>query len=242
MSSAGDVLATPVSGYSLRSGANVNDSSGGSASRRNRSSNAAVNSSNGMGTGGSGSQRSSPLSVNAQSLAGGSGVGVSDHSPTSTLRRNQSLQRFNTLNPNAYWMNSKGAWITYICLIVLLHLCLLAMPWFGTDMAWTLTNFLHGFAMYIYFHHVKGLPFDSTNFDPDCSFRLTLWEQLDDGKQYTDTRKFLICVPIVLFIVVSFYTKHEWTFFLINFIVLMFNLIPKLPYLHKKRLFGINKY
>ncbi|XP_075253080.1 ORM1-like protein 2 [Convolutriloba macropyga] len=186
--------------------------------------------------------RTTTNGVGMATRSGGRGNTNNNNSPSSALRRNQSIQRFNTLNPNAYWMNSKGAWVTYVCLIIMMHLCLLAMPWFGTDMAWTLTNVIHGVAMYVYFHHVKGLPFDSTNFEPDCSFRLTLWEQLDDGKQYTDTRKFLICVPIVLFIIVSFYTKHEMVFFLVNFIVLMFNLIPKLPYLHKKRLFGINKY
>ena len=79
-------------------------------------------------------------------------------------------------------------------------------------------------------------------FDQGTNRRLTHWEQLDHGVQYTPTRKFLTIIPILLFILASAYTKHDNLHFVINSVSLAFVLIPKLPSFHKVRLFGINKY
>ena len=46
--------------------------------------------------------------------------------------------------------------------------------------------------------------------------RLTHWEQLDYGRQYTPTRKFLAIVPIVLFFLTSFFSRYEDQHLLIN--------------------------
>ena len=50
--------------------------------------------------------------------------------------------------------------------------------------------------MYVMFHHLKGTPYITA--DQGDARRLTNWEQIDDGRQYTATRKFLLAVPIVL--------------------------------------------
>ncbi|KAF6036429.1 ORMDL3 [Bugula neritina] len=71
---------------------------------------------------------------------------------------------------------------------------------------------------------------------------LTQWEQLDYGKQFTGTKKFLTVVPVVLFILTGIYTMYDTVHFLINAITLGFVLVPKLPQLHQVRLFNINKY
>jgi hypothetical protein len=44
------------------------------------------------------------------------------------------------------------------------------------------------------------------------------------------------------FILASFYTKYDLLHFLVNTVALASALIPKLPQLHKVRLFGINRY
>ena len=49
---------------------------------------------------------------------------------------------------------------------------------------------------YVMFHYIKGTPY-TTNDQGDAR-RLTSWEQIDNGDQYTATRKFLIAVPVVL--------------------------------------------
>lgn len=51
--------------------------------------------------------------------------------------------------------------------------------------------------MYVMFHHIKGTLYATG--DQGDARRLTNWEQIDNGEQYTATRKFLIAVPIVLY-------------------------------------------
>jgi hypothetical protein len=45
------------------------------------------------------------------------------------------------------------------------------------------------------FHWLQGTPIDNNQGVYDG---LTVWEQIDDGIQFTATRKFLMAVPIVL--------------------------------------------
>jgi hypothetical protein len=47
------------------------------------------------------------------------------------------------------------------------------------------------------FHWVTGIPFEN---DGGAYDDLTLWEQIDDGAQYTPAKKWLFCVPVVLYV------------------------------------------
>jgi hypothetical protein len=42
-----------------------------------------------------------------------------------------------------------------------------------------------------------GTPFDTNQNE---YAHLTLWEQIDDGRQFTSTRKFLLAFPIILYV------------------------------------------
>ncbi|GFO50363.1 orm1-like protein 3 [Plakobranchus ocellatus] len=106
--------------------------------------------------------------------------------------------------------------------------------------AWTLTNVLHDVSMFVMLHVTKGTPWETP--DQGVARTETQWEQIDFGKQFTATKKFLTTVPVVLFFLASFYSRYDKYHFVINASVLALNLIPKLPQLHKVRLFGINKY
>ena len=46
------------------------------------------------------------------------------------------------------------------------------------------------------FHFVKGAPWETS--DQGRARRFTFWEQIDNGVQWTGTRKFLQILPIVL--------------------------------------------
>jgi len=50
------------------------------------------------------------------------------------------------------------------------------------------------------FHWATGIPFQSEE-HAGAYDELTFWEQIDDGEQYTPTKKFLICTPIVLYVI-----------------------------------------
>lgn len=50
--------------------------------------------------------------------------------------------------------------------------------------------------MFTLLHIVKGTPWETN--DQGEARTLTQWEQIDHGKQFTGTKKFLTVVPIVL--------------------------------------------
>jgi hypothetical protein len=87
------------------------------------------------------------------------------------------------------------------------------------------------------FHWLQGTPNDTSQGVYDG---LTVWEQLDDGVQFTATRKFLVALPILLFLCSCYYT-HNYFLFAIDLSSLLIVLIAKLPSMHRVRVFGINK-
>ena len=76
------------------------------------------------------------------------------------------------------------------------------------------------------FHYVRGIPFE---FNAGAYDNLNLWEQIDNGDQYTPTKKFLLSVPIVLFLLSTHYTHYDLTYFTINFLAVLAVVIRKLP-------------
>ena len=46
-------------------------------------------------------------------------------------------------NPNSYYFNSKGIWLTYIIVVAILHYIFNSLPFLTVAMAWTLTNVVH---------------------------------------------------------------------------------------------------
>ncbi|KAJ6650099.1 ORM1-like protein [Pseudolycoriella hygida] len=143
-------------------------------------------------------------------------------------------------NPNTSWLDSRGFWLAYILGMLFVHLILLSIPFVSIYFAWTITNVLHNLAHLYFLHCIKGAPWLSTNTSSER--RYTHWEQINNGQQWTETRKFLIIAPIVIFLLTCFYTKNDVGHFAVNFLSLIVVLIPKLPQFHGVRLFGINKY
>ena len=144
--------------------------------------------------------------------------------------------------PNANYMNGRGFWSFYILCITMFHLIMLCIPIdaFSVEWVWTVTNLAHNAISFWFLHWIKSTPWLSC--DQGSVRRLTHWEQIDHGLQYTPTRKFLTIIPILLFFLTSFYTHYDQLHFILNTISLGFVLIPKHPSFHKVRLFGINKY
>jgi len=79
---------------------------------------------------------------------------------------------------------------------------------------------------YIMFHYVRGTPFE---FNGGAFDNLNMWEQIDNGAQYTPAKKFLLSVPIVLFLLSTHYTHYDLVYFCINFCAVLAVVIPKLP-------------
>ena len=121
---------------------------------------------------------------------------------------------------------SQGAWTIHIVLIAVLKILFNIIPGVSQQTSWTLTNISYMFGSYLMFHYVRGVPFE---FNAGAYDNLNMWEQIDNGDQYTPSKKFLLSVPIVLFLLSTHYTQYDLTYFTINFLAVLGVVIPKLP-------------
>ncbi|KAK2627552.1 hypothetical protein QTJ16_003518 [Diplocarpon rosae] len=135
-------------------------------------------------------------------------------------------------NLNANWVNAKGAWTIHLVLIACLKILFDIIPGVSQETSWTLTNISYMFGSFLMFHWVRGVPFE---FNAGAYDNLNMWEQIDNGAQYTPAKKFLLSVPIVLFLLSTHYTHYDLTYFTINFLAVLGVVIPKLPYSHRTR-------
>ncbi|XP_062219889.1 uncharacterized protein C119.09c-like isoform X2 [Phragmites australis] len=99
------------------------------------------------------------------------------------------------LNKNTEWFMYPGVWTTYILILFFSWLLVLSVFGCTPGTAWTVVNLFHFAMTYHFFHWKKGTPFAD---DQGMYNTLTWWEQMDNGKQLTRNRKFLIVVPVVL--------------------------------------------
>lgn len=76
------------------------------------------------------------------------------------------------------------------------------------------------------FHWVRGIPFD---FNAGAYDNLNMWEQIDNGDQYTPAKKYLMSVPIVLFLFSTHYTHYDLRTFCLNLVATILVTLPKLP-------------
>jgi hypothetical protein len=100
------------------------------------------------------------------------------------------------------------------------------MPGMSQETSWTLVNLSYMAGSYLMFHYVRGVPFD---FNAGAFDNLNMWEQIDNGDQYTPAKKFLLTVPILLFLVSTHYTHYDSTYFIINCLATLAVVVPKLP-------------
>jgi uncharacterized membrane protein len=124
-----------------------------------------------------------------------------------------------------------GAWAVHVVLIILLKIIYDIVPGMSQETSWTLTNISYMLGSYIMFHWVRGVPFE---FNGGAYDNLNMWEQIDDGAQYTPAKKFLLSVPIVLFLLSTHYTHYDLMYFTINFLAVLGVVIPKLPYVRRR--------
>ena len=120
-----------------------------------------------------------------------------------------------------------GAWMIHVFLIAGLKIFYNIIPGVSQETSWTLTNISYMFGSYLMFHYVRGVPFE---FNAGAYDNLNMWEQIDNGDQYTPAKKFLLSVPIVLFLLSTHYTHYDLTYFTINFLAVLAVVIPKLPF------------
>ncbi|KAI0371606.1 Orm1 type endoplasmic reticulum protein [Pilatotrama ljubarskyi] len=137
-------------------------------------------------------------------------------------------------NVNAEWVNRKGAWLIHLVLIFAGKVVIDTIPGMRQEISWTLVNLLYLGLSYLMFHYVTGIPFHS-DLHGGVYDNLTLWEQIDEGAQYTPAKKWLLIMPITLFLASTHYTHYDPWLFAVNLTALILVLIPKLPAFHRYR-------
>lgn len=151
------------------------------------------------------------------------------------MRRSPSIPTI--LNKNVSYIDSPVSWVFYTVLWLSFRVILAGIG-LSAAASWAIVNWVHGIISYILFHWIMGAPFASDQ--EHESELLTFWEQIDNQVLYTRARKFLLLFPVALFFIAVDSSGWELAYFWINSIVLLITVIPKLPFLHKVRIFGIN--
>jgi hypothetical protein len=140
-------------------------------------------------------------------------------------------------NKNTNWLDNKASWLFYVLLIVVSWLVI--SNWTDPGLAWTYVHIAHGVITYYLLHWNKGSPIQDDQGKYDS---LTFWEQIDNGVQFTSTRKFFIAVPVALFLLASHTSDFRRQPLGVNFFVVVVLVVAKLSSMHKVRIMGINKY
>lgn len=87
-------------------------------------------------------------------------------------------------------------------LIVLAKMVINEIPGISDSIRWTMINLGYMAVSFVMFHLIKGTPFDQNSGAYD---HLTLWEQIDQGYQYTPAKKYLTSLPIGLYVACDAY-------------------------------------
>lgn len=141
------------------------------------------------------------------------------------------------INKNVEWMREPFAWFFYPSVIAIFAFLLrgaLSQSW---AFSLTTTSVLHGMVTFSVFHWIKGSP----DFYSQGVFNgLTLWEQIDDGEPWTNTKKFLMLVPSLLLLVALYASEFSPVHMGINVPIWAALIFAKLPVMQGVRILGIN--
>lgn len=85
-----------------------------------------------------------------------------------------------------------GAWTIHFVLILALKILFDIIPGVTQEISWTLTNISYMFGSYLMFHYVRGVPFE---FNAGAYDNLNMWEQIDNGDQYTPAKNSFSACP-----------------------------------------------
>lgn len=143
------------------------------------------------------------------------------------------------------WLRAKGSWTFYALLLVGLRVFFGFGLGLTEPQSWTILNVVHACTTFIVFHWVKGNPFHTAWVDmTGKGEKQTWWEQIDGSVQNTPSRKFLLGVVVVLYIMAlhsaPFERKYAFVHFA-NLVAFLVVFVAKLPVMHGVRLFGINR-
>jgi hypothetical protein len=161
-------------------------------------------------------------------------------------------------NKNVEWMSFGPFFqVFYIIFVVVVWFVLHTSRFFSVEDSWTAINVLHGVVShdfllilriadamrcdvqvtFVIFHWVKGSP-DANNQGEYNA--MTLYEQIDAGVPWTNTKKFLMLVPTIMTWIACHESNYKPIYIIVNCGLFLILIIAKLPQMHGVRILGIN--
>ena len=141
-------------------------------------------------------------------------------------------------NKNVDWMSGTGTKACYLLFLSLTWAFFHLSRWFPPEDCWTVTNVIHTVASFTFLHWIKGSPEGNTQGDYNA---FTVYEQMDAGVPYTNTKKFLMLIPALLCWISCHLVNYDPLVVIVNMGMFAICIIPKIPEMHRVRLFGVNR-
>lgn len=138
------------------------------------------------------------------------------------------------ISSNVAWTYQKGSWLVHFLITGLITL--LFTKFLGKNKGLQVALIFYNVSSFIFFHWIVGDPFNSKY------KKFTFWEQMSVQLGDSSSLTFLSLYPIVLFFGVHRMVTWEKTYLILAIISLAFVVIPKLGFMHTKRVFGIKRY
>lgn len=150
------------------------------------------------------------------------------------MKDKHNLNRKSAISQNISWTIQKGSWMIHFILTGVFVSAFSQI--LGYSKAWQLTVITYNSTTFIFFHWIVGDPFDNSYRD------FTFWEQMAEQLGQTSTLKFMSIYPVLLFMFVTRLVNWEFTYFILAVISLVLVVVPKLGFMHMKRIFGIKRH
>lgn len=138
------------------------------------------------------------------------------------------------ISQNITWTIQKGSWAVHFILTLLFWVILSQL--FGYSMGSQLTVVFYNVLTFIFFHWIVGDPFTTEYRE------FTFWEQMAVQLGQSSTLRFMSIYPVLLFMLVNRLVTWNIKVFTVAIISLLLVVIPKLGFMHMKRVFGIDRH
>jgi len=137
------------------------------------------------------------------------------------------------VSQNVAWTDQKGSWLIHMTITFLLLVILAQI--FGINKAIQLTILFYNCITFIFFHWIIGDPFEE-RFEGH-----TFWEQMTEQLEYSESTLFVGLYPAIIFIIGNHLVVWNKVIFYASLFSLCLVMIPKLGFMHGKRIFGLRR-
>ncbi|KAF9763323.1 hypothetical protein NGRA_1337 [Nosema granulosis] len=138
------------------------------------------------------------------------------------------------VSENISWVFQKGSWSIHVIFTAVIKLTL--AQFMTENFSWQATILTYNVLTFLLFHWKVGDPFSSQYFN--CTF----WEQLNEQAGGSIHMRFLSLYPVILFIIVNKIVDWNKYMFCIYMVSLFMVVIPKLSFMHLRRVFGYRSH